>query len=60
MASDEEIFHSPLRLLVIIEAPQQNIERLLEDDPHFRRKVKNGWLRLVSIDPDSGEWKTWR
>ncbi|WP_374719836.1 DUF2309 domain-containing protein [Parageobacillus toebii] len=60
MASDEEIFHSPLRLLVIIEAPQQNIERLFEDDPHFRRKVKNGWLRLVSIDPDSGEWKAWR
>lgn len=60
MASDDEMFHSPLRLLVIIEAPQQNIERLFEDDPHFRRKVKNGWLRLVSIDPDSGEWKAWR
>jgi uncharacterized protein YbcC (UPF0753/DUF2309 family) len=59
MASDQEMFHSPLRLLVIIEAPRQYIERLLEEDPHFRRKVKNGWLRLVSIDPDSGEWEKW-
>lgn len=59
MASDHEMFHSPLRLLVIIEAPRQYIERLLEDDPHFRQKVQNGWLRLVSIDPDNGQWEKW-
>jgi uncharacterized protein YbcC (UPF0753/DUF2309 family) len=59
MASDEEMFHSPLRLLVIIEAPRQYIERLLENDAHLRQKVKNGWLRLVSIDPDNGQWEKW-
>ncbi|REK54220.1 MAG: DUF2309 domain-containing protein [Geobacillus sp.] len=59
MSSDFEMFHSPLRLLVIIEAPRQYIKRLLEDDPHFRQKVQNGWLRLASIAPDSGQWEKW-
>ncbi|MDA5111009.1 DUF2309 domain-containing protein [Brevibacillus thermoruber] len=59
MASDREWFHSPLRLLVVIEAPRQYIARLLEENPHFRRKVNNGWLRLVSIDPEKGKWEKW-
>ncbi|MEB3752115.1 DUF2309 domain-containing protein [Geobacillus sp. FSL W8-0032] len=57
--SDGEWFHAPLRLLVIIEAPSSSIERLLDTDEAFRRKVQNGWLRLASIDPDSGEWLNW-
>jgi len=57
--SDRELFHSPLRLLVVIEAPQHYIERLLSNDVSFYQKVKNGWLRLASIDPDSGEWIKW-
>ncbi|QCK81822.1 DUF2309 domain-containing protein [Geobacillus kaustophilus NBRC 102445] len=58
-ASDREWFHSPLRLLVIIEAPFSYIERLLDENSEFRRKVQNGWLRLASIDPDSGAWVNW-
>ncbi|WP_028986784.1 DUF2309 domain-containing protein [Thermicanus aegyptius] len=59
MASDREWFHSPLRLLVVVEAPRQYIARLLEENLHFRRKVNNGWLRLVSIDPSNGKWERW-
>lgn len=59
MASDREWFHSPLRLLVVIEAPRQYIARLLEENPHFRRKVNNGWLRLMSIDPEKEKWEKW-
>jgi hypothetical protein len=59
MASDQEAFHSPLRLLVIVEAPRHFIARLLEQDRHFCRKVKNGWLRLVSIEPEHGKWIRW-
>ncbi|MBS2771493.1 DUF2309 domain-containing protein [Anoxybacillus rupiensis] len=58
-ASDQELFHSPLRLLVVIEAPRYYIERLLTEHLPFSQKVKNGWLRLASIDPDSGEWVSW-
>ncbi|KJE25906.1 hypothetical protein LG52_2738 [Geobacillus kaustophilus] len=58
-ASDHKLFHSPLRLLVIIEAPSHYIERLLSDNEQFRRKVQNGWLHLASIDPNNGEWVDW-
>ncbi|WP_018130925.1 DUF2309 domain-containing protein [Effusibacillus pohliae] len=59
MASDREWFHTPLRLLVVIEAPRQHIASLLEKDLHFLRKVSNGWLRLVSIDPTNEQWEIW-
>ncbi|MGG4011500.1 DUF2309 domain-containing protein [Bacillus smithii] len=59
-SSDDELFHAPLRLLLVIEAPDYYIERLLEQNNSFRQKVKNGWLRLSSIEPDTGEWITWK
>lgn len=59
MQSDQEAYHAPLRLLVVIQAPVEYVERLLAHDQEFRQKVQNGWLRLASIDPD-GNWKNWQ
>lgn len=58
MESDDEAYHSPLRLLVVIQAPRKFIERLLNNDAAFRQKVHNGWIRLASIDPE-GFWENW-
>jgi uncharacterized protein len=58
MESDEKFYHAPLRLLVVIQAPNEYVERLLHQDPAFGQKVRNGWLRLASIDPE-GNWKSW-
>lgn len=58
MESDQKVFHAPLRLLVVIQAPKEYVERLLNHDRTFQKKVQNGWLRLASIDPE-GNWKSW-
>ncbi|MDC3423119.1 Na-translocating system protein MpsB [Aquibacillus sp. 3ASR75-11] len=58
MQSDQEVYHAPLRLLVVIEAPREYVERLLNHDPALRQKVQNGWLRLATIDPE-GYWENW-
>lgn len=58
MKSDQEFYHVPLRLLVVIQAPREFIKRLLDHDSVFHQKVKNGWIRLSSIDPD-GCWESW-
>ncbi len=58
MKSDQEAFHTPIRLLVVIQAPREHVKRLLEHVPDFQQKVQNGWLRLASIGPD-GQWVSW-
>ncbi|WCK54739.1 Na-translocating system protein MpsB [Aneurinibacillus sp. Ricciae_BoGa-3] len=56
--SDNEMYHEPLRLLVVIQAPRKYVERLLEQVPEFRQKVQNGWIRLACIEPE-GNWESW-
>lgn len=58
MRSDDEIYHAPLRPLIVIEAPDDDIERLLDRDHSFRQKAENGWIHLASINPE-GKWKNW-
>lgn len=58
MKSDKEAYHDPLRMLLVVQAPKEYMRRLLENNPAFRQKVQNRWLRLVSIDPQ-GHWNNW-
>ena len=58
MKSDEEAYHEPLRLLVVIQAPKEYVKRVLDHDQVFGQKVKNGWIRLASIDQE-GRWESW-
>ncbi|MCF8568101.1 Na-translocating system protein MpsB [Alicyclobacillus tolerans] len=58
MKSDEEFYHEPLRLLVVIEAPHEYVAQLLNRDPAFRQKVEHGWIRLATID-SKGRWEIW-
>ena len=58
MKSDVEAYHDPLRLLVVIQAPTSYVKRVLDQNPVFNQKVKNGWIRLASIDTE-GSWVSW-
>ncbi|RLL45455.1 DUF2309 domain-containing protein [Oceanobacillus piezotolerans] len=58
MESDRALYHQPLRLLIVIQAPSSYVKRLLSNHPAFRKKVDNNWIHLVSMDAD-GNWIEW-
>lgn len=46
--------HEPVRLLCVIEASVDAIVGALEKNAEARELVTRGWVRTVSIDPDTG------
>lgn len=42
--------HEPVRLSVIVEAPQEAVDRVLEANPSVRQLVENRWLHLFLMD----------
>lgn len=63
-----EWFHDPVRLQVIVEAPTDKIDRVLEQVPSVADLVRNGWVRLFSLEPQSktvhlrrmdASWEDW-
>lgn len=58
-------YHQPLRLITVIEAPFDHARRAIEDVAAVKNLVRNGWIRLVVIDPEAvtvciyedGEWR---
>jgi uncharacterized protein YbcC (UPF0753/DUF2309 family) len=43
--------HDPLRLQVMITAPRDRIEAVLERRSEVRMLVENGWIRILATDP---------
>jgi uncharacterized protein YbcC (UPF0753/DUF2309 family) len=46
--------HEPLRLSVLIEAPRQAIDKVIEAHDGVRELLDNGWLHLIAIE-DGGQ-----
>ncbi|MEO5910984.1 MAG: DUF2309 domain-containing protein [Pelobium sp.] len=51
MASDEELFHQPLRLSVIVEAPLERVREILDRNPTLKSLITNEWIYLMVMDP---------
>jgi uncharacterized protein YbcC (UPF0753/DUF2309 family) len=49
----ERLVHEPLRLTVLVAAPETAISAILEKHPDVRTLFDNGWLALATMD-DSG------
>ncbi|MBL8680603.1 MAG: DUF2309 domain-containing protein [Myxococcales bacterium] len=47
--------HEPVRLLCVVEATPAALLRVAANKPEVKELVVNGWVRLVSLDPDTRE-----
>ncbi|RYJ42840.1 DUF2309 domain-containing protein [Flavobacterium beibuense] len=53
-SSDSEIYHAPLRLCVVIQAPAASIRKVLERNEKLNTLIRNEWISLLVMDPQSG------
>ena len=47
-------YHEPMRLLTVIEAPRERIERLIARHEMLQHFYHNEWVHLVALEPDEG------
>ena len=47
-------YHEPVRLITVIEAPLGHAAAALSAVPSVYGLVRNGWIRMLVIDPESG------
>jgi uncharacterized protein YbcC (UPF0753/DUF2309 family) len=50
----EARYHDPLRLLAVIEAPPDRIVEIIRRHHVLQHLFDNGWVNLVSLDPQTG------
>ena len=63
--TDGRPYHEPIRLITVIEAPFAQAQAAVENVVAVKRLVRNGWIRLIVIDPetasvrlfDEGDWR---
>lgn len=54
MSSHDIAYHSPIRLLIVIEIPKGRMHGILQQSPSIQRKLMNGWIHMAIIDPETG------
>lgn len=47
--------HEAMRLQVIVEASTAVLEQIYQRQESLRELIANGWIHLISLDPESGE-----
>lgn len=52
-----DYFHEPLRLQVFIEATMDSIKKVINKHELVKNLIANGWLRIISIDPLTRNFK---
>ncbi len=51
MESDKEIYHQPLRLSVMIQAPLSRVTDILSRNENLKRLLDNEWIYLMIMEP---------
>ncbi len=52
-ASDTKMYHQPLRLSVVIQAPLSNVETILRKQDHLKNLLDNSWIHLFIMNPET-------
>jgi uncharacterized protein YbcC (UPF0753/DUF2309 family) len=52
--------HEPARLAIVVEASAERVSRVLKDNPNLEQLVRNRWIWIACVDPDSGRLSEWR
>ena len=52
VANGSQPFHEAMRLLTLVEAPRERIDKILSNQHHLRQLYDNEWLRLIAIEPE--------
>ncbi len=47
-------YHEPMRLLIIVEAPREQIDKLIARHDVLKHFYHNEWLHLVALEPEEG------
>lgn len=50
-SSDTQVYHKPLRLSVLIQAPTSRIEEILNRNENLQSLLDNEWIYLLVMDP---------
>ena len=51
MSADDEPYHQPLRLSVVVHAPVERVTEVLSEHEAVTELLDNGWLSLSVVDP---------
>lgn len=52
-SSDTQVYHKPLRLSVLIQAPTSRIETILGRNDNLKALLDNEWMYLLVMDPEN-------
>ena len=53
-------YHPPLRLTVVINAPIQRVDKILDQNGSLKSLITNEWLHLVIMDPETNKEVLWK
>jgi hypothetical protein len=45
--------HEPTRLAIVVECPRERLQQVVAGNPGIDRLVRNRWIWLACLDPDS-------
>jgi len=53
-------YHEPMRLLTIVEAPRERIDKLIERHDVLKYFYRNEWVHVVALEPEEGAFYRYR